>query len=1004
MLSCMRRILIVILIIIAVLGTAIGGAWWYLQRTLAGLPIEQLDYKISSIGYKHVRLAHINVVYLGTHSASEQPSVQEVDWRAHVNAQDLFITWQWQGFRPEVQIIEADVLDVALTDWPQAAESDAPGFDWQQLALPRSWHLPRDLPHRVDIDAFHLSLPCDGGCQYTGQLAFHSENKQRLLSADDPQYTQLTMQLSPHTQFDQLEQLTLRVAYTVENQLPRLLLEIQSPMSFNLTAEQQLNRDRSVHAQGSLFYEPTAQWLVPHLRPWLAEIDTLTQPVSEYIHHRVDAEYEVTARSATRSDTLGEWLGQVDADTSLQVAIERQLSLNLTARGRAQPQADNPTMQLDGEGDVEVSEFMLRRLGEKFSAGVHQQVDSSHLTSEQVMATPSLLLAYWQGPVALDVNFDLNLPWQSNQLEQAAAMNGVIDFNLASAHRPSLVDVGALSLGASGQVELNAGALETVDASVRGVADLTPLNASLAAWNADLGALAYQIDISDYQADPTSPIAMQLRVEGSGTTQVNIFSDMIVSQQPFSIASERSELRLRQANWQIDAVATEDIDVRVPFTFTLDANNSLAIDAETPAILQLGATAVTQPMEASVPNVLVELGQWRLHGNLNDLPSLQFSSQIDVSTPRVDSPLLRPVSWRWLADIAATPLAASPDFRSTGRITNGPGLILRHQLQSDGADVEVDWQLSDIFWLAGNPIAATLPNWPELLQLERGRTRAEGQLRYYGSQEAPTLNLRGQLDMVDVSGVYDTIAFTGLRSQLDINVIDEALMAELVQASVQRVEAGLTLGPGELKASYQGTLNDPLLGQVEIGQNQIAMLNGVLSLRPQRYVLSEPAHTFFIELNQLDIARLLAEYPATDIQGSGLLSGAIPVRWSPQGVFVEQGRINALPPGGQLQYRSERARQMAQSNMAMDIVMRALDDFHYSELQGDVTYAEDGTLLLALLIQGNNPALEHGRPVRLEVTLEEDLPALLASLQLVNQLNEIIQERVQQRLIQRLRN
>jgi len=266
------------------------------------------------------------------------------------------------------------------------------------------------------------------------------------------------------------------------------------------------------------------------------------------------------------------------------------------------------------------------------------------------------------------------------------------------------------------------------------------------------------------------------------------------------------------------------------------------------------------------------------------------------------------------------------------------------------------------------------------------------------------MQVEGSLLMSDVAGIYDTFIFNGLNAELDVEIVGDALNASVNQASLQRLEAGIPMGPGQLSARYQAQINAPMQGQLFIDENQLNFLNGTVSVRPDVFALGSNKLTFYLDLSQLDIARLLAQYPATEIQGSGLVSGVLPIQWSPDGFFVEEGVVASHPPGGQIQYRSERVRQMAESNMFLDIVMQALDDFHYSELSGTVGYSEDGKLSLGLLLEGQNPALEQGRPIRLEVAVEEDLPALLTSLQLVNQLNEVIQERVQQRLIERLRN
>ena len=53
-----------------------------------------------------------------------------------------------------------------------------------------------------------------------------------------------------------------------------------------------------------------------------------------------------------------------------------------------------------------------------------------------------------------------------------------------------------------------------------------------------------------------------------------------------------------------------------------------------------------------------------------------------------------------------------------------------------------------------------------------------------------------------------------------------------------------------------------------------------------------------------------------------------------------------------------------------------------------------------MLFRSRNPALQEGRPIHLDIRLEEDVPALLASLQLSGKVSDVIQQRIKQRLLE----
>ena len=53
---------------------------------------------------------------------------------------------------------------------------------------------------------------------------------------------------------------------------------------------------------------------------------------------------------------------------------------------------------------------------------------------------------------------------------------------------------------------------------------------------------------------------------------------------------------------------------------------------------------------------------------------------------------------------------------------------------------------------------------------------------------------------------------------------------------------------------------------------------------------------------------------------------------------------------------------------------------------------------MALRLEGENPQIENGRPIHFNINIEEDIPALLTSLQLSGKVSERIQQRVQERM------
>jgi hypothetical protein len=178
-------------------------------------------------------------------------------------------------------------------------------------------------------------------------------------------------------------------------------------------------------------------------------------------------------------------------------------------------------------------------------------------------------------------------------------------------------------------------------------------------------------------------------------------------------------------------------------------------------------------------------------------------------------------------------------------------------------------------------------------------------------------------------------------------------------------------------------------------------MGGMLRIDPGQWDLRQGTLVFPLLLQGLDLNQFFTLYPAEGLAGSGLIDGHLPLSIGPAGIEIEQGQLHARAPGGRLEFHSERIRALGRSNPAMQLVTQSLEDFQFTTLTSQVNYDRQGKLLLAVRLEGRNPAIERGRPIHFNINLEEDIPTLLASLQLTDKVNEIIKQRVQQRMLER---
>lgn len=367
---------------------------------------------------------------------------------------------------------------------------------------------------------------------------------------------------------------------------------------------------------------------------------------------------------------------------------------------------------------------------------------------------------------------------------------------------------------------------------------------------------------------------------------------------------------------------------------------------------------------------------------------IALHSQAVLILTQLQQAQLKTQNWQWQAEISGTPL----QLALNGQLSNDSGLAVQHQMQwQTPSQLQLDWQVGDIYLLAGNPLRNTFRHWPELLDINRGRLAAAGQVR----SQANALTAQATLDLRELTGLYDRTLFNGLTSQLALNLEGDNLILKIPALQLNQLNHGMQMGPLHLNAHYTASLTEPLTGKLQLNTVTMNFMQGELAVAPQILDLSAAEQQLVVIIQQLDLTELLRQHPTTDLHARGKLTGRIPVSIKNNQFSVQQGTLAAEQPGGRLQYRTA-ASAAGSANTGMKLVFDALEDFHFTVLNAELSYRHDGKLLLALQLHGFNPALQQGRAINLNINLEEDLPAMIASLQLTNKLNDTLTKRVQQ--------
>ncbi len=492
-----------------------------------------------------------------------------------------------------------------------------------------------------------------------------------------------------------------------------------------------------------------------------------------------------------------------------------------------------------------------------------------------------------------------------------------------------------------------------------------------------------------------SSLPIEITGNTQGAVQANLAGRLMVDTAAKKITVEQFDLSAKIQNLKPAAgIELKNINADIHASGYWQPNR-FALNLSTPS--QIAADVVAQSFSVSAQNAQFSTSQLNISGDIAQgeivWPQLTFSTDAVLKGGKFQHPQVNAKTWFWRGKAQGS-LA---DFAVNGDIGMGASLLVKHQVKRKASALMLDWKVPDIFLLAANPFADSVMVWPPLLTLSRGKINASGNM-LVDLEKNKLARSNTSVQLSDVSGVYDTLVFQGLSSQVKIITNDNSLAISTDELSVNHINKGFDLGPLAAAVRYKSSWEKPMQGLLDVQNFSGAAMGGSLSTAAQQFDFSRAQQNVKLELKDINLASLLKQYSSGEMSGTGVLSGSLPIEIKSTGISIAQGLVAAVAPGGQLQMKSERANAMAKNQPSMKLIVDALNDFHYTALASQINYDENGKLLLAITLKGRNPALERGRPVHLHINLEEDVPSMLASIQLSSKVSDIVKKRLQSRL------
>ncbi len=416
-----------------------------------------------------------------------------------------------------------------------------------------------------------------------------------------------------------------------------------------------------------------------------------------------------------------------------------------------------------------------------------------------------------------------------------------------------------------------------------------------------------------------------------------------------------------------------------------------------------------QLMSRAGPHLGIEVGDIKTDATLGNLSmsmspsiSLEFEASVTIHSPLVGlqgvangliSPEQGELGFSGKADLGdyTQPLDVTASYRLDESDLNATGELSTGQLKDVGFSINQNLESSaGSFGLVhklviDQPLAASLvAGWDEAYDMDAGTIDVTINASWSSFDQIST---QATFALSRVAATYDDYRATDIDGLLELSTENQA-EAEWHLASTEihagTIDVGLPVKDVRILVSAKGN-------RLYIESAHAELLSGTIQAAPFVYKLDTGSAEVALSAQSIDLADILA-LEGEDVSGTGRLNGSFPLTVIDNQVSMEKGHVRSIEPGGVILLNPELTRATGQPGL--DFALEALQDFRYTELVGDIDYAQNGDMRLAIKLTGNNPAIEDGRTIEYNLNITENLPTLLRSLQLQDEVRAQVERKL----------
>ena len=439
---------------------------------------------------------------------------------------------------------------------------------------------------------------------------------------------------------------------------------------------------------------------------------------------------------------------------------------------------------------------------------------------------------------------------------------------------------------------------------------------------------------------------------------------------------------------------TQNIDLQ---NFIIDASDIKHPKLQAGQVLlhhpKLSCAITTQELACESAAARAELTDLALEqGNLNgtiDLnkmelrqrdQALSFSTEIVSSELQVQTPDNVKADSQLTGSLVLTGSELTGDLKIDADMLTVSG-NWQHNLDKSAGSAELSLQPAT--FSKGAPLSNAVSGLP--LELVSGTVSGLATIHWPSLEKSKVA-----LDVEDLAAVYEDIFATGITGR--VVVINSDNLWQTTETSPLNIE-NLDVGMPVTDISFTPTLGpeqDLILNRLNA-----KLLEGSVSSPGIVWNLKGEERHSELTVEGISLRALEREMAAENFAATGALDLKIPLITSAEGITVKQGTVRARAPGGRLRYYGAFSAEMLAGNPQLKLLAGALEDYNYRELSGTVEYPPGGDMQMQLKLVGKSQSVDANRDLIINLNLENNVPAMLKSLQASRDLSEALEKQLQ---------